>query len=136
STFTPNLGDAWTYTMDAVSRYFDRVLEAPTRNKAELIGGVYPGRAKQLGQRTGELHLALAEDEPGGLFAPEPFTVYHQRGLYQAMRGSTGRMLRELHRTLDELAAEEAALAREVMTRAARILQPVAPLLPRPIRGQ
>ena len=32
----------------------------PARSLEELIGGVYPEKAKLLGQRTGELHLALA----------------------------------------------------------------------------
>src|SRR6266480_2288607 len=62
-----NEGDAWTLTLDAVGRYYERVLgrKADLQNQTappgslldELIGGVYPEKAMLLGQRTGELHL-------------------------------------------------------------------------------
>jgi maltose alpha-D-glucosyltransferase/alpha-amylase len=95
-----NQGDGWNFTLDAVSRYFDRVLEARLEwsadAEAKLIGGVYPERARQLGERTAELHLALASDTERPDFAPEPFSTLYQRSLYQAMRGSAGRVLRQL----------------------------------------
>ncbi len=75
-------GDAWTLTIDAASRYFERVLAAmhgpaepvPVASPhllendhltapaaiQEIIGGIYPSRAELLGRRTGEMHLALA----------------------------------------------------------------------------
>ena len=65
-------GDVWTLTLDAVGRYYERVLgrKADLQNETappgalldELIGGVYPEKTKLLGQRTGELHLALASE--------------------------------------------------------------------------
>src|SRR6266446_4335997 len=64
--------DGWALTLDAVGRYYERVLgrKADLQNQTtppgslldELIGGVYPEKAKVLGQRTGELHLALASN--------------------------------------------------------------------------
>ena len=99
-----NQGDGWGFTVDAVARYFDRVLEARVDFSAaaatQLIGGVYPERARQLGERTAELHLALASSNGRADFAPEPFSALYQRSLYQAMRGSAGRVLRELRRRL------------------------------------
>ncbi len=95
-------GDGWTYTLDALARYFDRILEgqqdpAPA-SEADLIGGVYPERARQLGQITAELHLALAAaDLPD--FVPEPFSTLYQRSLYQSMRSSGIRVLRQLQQT-------------------------------------
>src|SRR5262249_48969803 len=71
-----NKGNVWTLTVDALGRYYERVLErkgdfqneaAPTGALIEeLVGGVYPEKVKLLGQRTGELHLALASrsDDP------------------------------------------------------------------------
>src|SRR5262249_30370405 len=60
-----NQGDGWTLTLDAVGRYYERVLERkgdlqseitpPGTLLDELIGGVYPEKIKLLGQRTGEL---------------------------------------------------------------------------------
>ena len=134
--FVPNQGDGWTYTLDAVSRYFDRVLEAPTAEFAEHAGGVYPDRADQLGQRTAALHRALSQDEPRGAFAPEPYTALYQRGLYQALRNSAGRLLREIKRRLPSLSSEEDVLARQVLASSAKIIEQFAPLLPGRLHGQ
>ena len=51
----------------------------------ELIGP-YLENVKLLGQRTAELHVALASDSNDPDFAPEPFSVLYQRSLYQSMR--------------------------------------------------
>src|SRR5213080_4890476 len=81
----PNEGDVWTRTVDAVGRYYDRVLErkADLQNQTappgplldELIGGVYPEKVKLFGKRTAELHLALASRPDDPAFRPEPFNV-------------------------------------------------------------
>ena len=66
--FVQNQGDAWAYTIDAAGRYFERHPWLATRTESmpeallEAIGGVYPERARQLGQRIAELHLALAAE--------------------------------------------------------------------------
>src|SRR5436853_2494890 len=77
-----NEGNVWTLTVDALGRYYDRVLErkGDFQNDTalsgalleELVGGVYPEDVKLLGQRTGELHLALASVRDDPVFAPEP----------------------------------------------------------------
>ena len=65
-----NEGDAWRFTLDSVGSYFERVLSqkagldggvSPALTQ-ELIGGIYPDKARLLGQRTGELHRALASE--------------------------------------------------------------------------
>src|SRR5256884_4274275 len=93
--------DGWALTLDAVGRYYERVLgrKADLQNQTtppgslldELIGGVYPEKAKLLGQRTGELHLALASNSDDRAFAPEPFNAMAQRSVYQSMRASLRR---------------------------------------------
>ena len=80
-----NEGDVWTLTVDALGRYYDRVLERkgdfqsetapPGVLLDELVGGVYPEKVKLLGQRTGELHLALSSSKDDPAFAPEPFNA-------------------------------------------------------------
>jgi len=127
--FLPNLGDAWMYTVDAVSRFFDRVLAAPTAEFSELVGGVYPDRARQLGQRTAAMHQALASEESGGRFVSEPFSTLHQRALYQGMRSSTGRMLRALKRGAAQLSPEDQSLATAVTAARGAIIERFAPLL-------
>ena len=68
----------------------------------ELIGPYFEN-VKLLGQRTAELHVALASrpDEPD--FAPEPFSVLYQRSLYQSMRNHLGQMFQLLKSNLHAL---------------------------------
>jgi maltose alpha-D-glucosyltransferase/alpha-amylase len=108
----PNEGDAYSQTVDALGRYIERVLskrpdvsqehEAALLN--ELIGGVMPERIRLLGQRTAEMHLALAADAEDPDFAPEPFTTLYQRSLHQSMRGTTRRMIQLLRKKLPQIA--------------------------------
>jgi maltose alpha-D-glucosyltransferase/alpha-amylase len=133
----PNSGDAWGYTLDSVIRYYERVLERhPETGQieddavvTELIGGVYPERARLLAQRTGEMHLALAADTEDPDFAPEPFTTLNQRSLYQSMRGTTRRMIqlvRKGEHTLPEVCRREILglleLEPEILERQARLI--------------
>jgi maltose alpha-D-glucosyltransferase/alpha-amylase len=94
-------GEAWSYTVDSVARFFERVLErrpttAPGADEGpleELIGGVYPERVRLLAIRTGEMHLALASDTADPNFSPEPINGQYRRSLYQSMRAMTRRMI-------------------------------------------
>ena len=53
-----------------------------------------------LGQRTAELHLALAADHDNPSLAPEPFTTLYQRAVYQSLRSETGQVWQALRRGL------------------------------------
>ncbi|MDO9462997.1 MAG: maltose alpha-D-glucosyltransferase [Deltaproteobacteria bacterium] len=122
--FVPNQGDAWTYTLDAVREYFERILsrrreirhvpEIPTSLLGiefsaipplvqELIGGVYFETARLLGKRTAELHLALSSVSGDADFAPEPFSTLYQRSVYQTMRSLARRVLQSLGKNLKRL---------------------------------
>jgi maltose alpha-D-glucosyltransferase/alpha-amylase len=105
--FVRSGGDAWRFALQAVERYFNRVLamgedaeetvgdlpslfdldiaDIPPRLR-ELIGGFYIEMVRILGKRTGELHLALSSDPDDPDFAPEPFTMLYQRSLFQSIR--------------------------------------------------
>src|SRR5438876_3456045 len=104
--FVRNQGDAWRVTRDSLGRYFERVLTGevqvqelplPRQPLLELVEGEFPPpvqellgsyleQARLLGQRTAELHLALASVSDDPAFAPEPFTAMYQRSLYQSLR--------------------------------------------------
>jgi maltose alpha-D-glucosyltransferase/alpha-amylase len=132
--FVANEGDAWDYTLDVLRSYFDAVLARPGLDApdtpatlaalldasgadepalaGELVAG-YLERARLLGQRTAELHLALASGT-GPAFAPEPFSQLYQRSIYQGMRTLTVQIfqgLRKLLPTLPESVRAEAAAA-------------------------
>jgi maltose alpha-D-glucosyltransferase/alpha-amylase len=102
--FVPNQGDLWRYTLDALAHYFERVLarsgDAPSTGGVPLVelaaqapppelvetAGSYVENARLLGQRTAELHVALASAPDDPDFAPEAFSTLYQRSLYQSMR--------------------------------------------------
>jgi maltose alpha-D-glucosyltransferase/alpha-amylase len=124
--------DAWTLTLDAVGRYYERVLgrKADLQNETappgalldELIGGVYPEKAELLGRRTGELHLALASSPDDGAFAPESFNAMAQRSVYQSMRALLRRTLALLDKKLPDLADAFREEAKEVLAAESEIL--------------
>ncbi|HSU52668.1 MAG TPA: maltose alpha-D-glucosyltransferase, partial [Candidatus Dormibacteraeota bacterium] len=95
---------AWEYTLDALGRFFERVgagipdghsrethesmlslarTDVP-QAMAQLLG-TYMESARLLGQRTADLHLVLVSDSDNRDFAPEPFTPFYQRSLFQSM---------------------------------------------------
>jgi maltose alpha-D-glucosyltransferase/alpha-amylase len=127
-----NEGDGWALTLDAVGRYYERVLArkadllnetAPTDALLdELIGGIYPERAKLLGKRTGQLHLALASCPDDPAFRPEPFNAMAQRSVYQTMRASLRRAFTLLGKKLCELPTAFRDEAKEVLTAEQEIL--------------
>ena len=115
--FTPNEQDGWSQTLGAVSRYFDRVLEDPQLPPAPTVGlweeipqpflgiieGVHVQTVRLLGERTAEMHLALAHDTESPNFAPEPFSLQHQRSVFQSIRSETKQTFALLARTLGDL---------------------------------
>ena len=129
--YVPNQGDAWSYTLGAIDQYFERVLarrnaitappptallafadqEVPAA-MADTLGG-YLESARLLGQRTAELHRALAA-VPEPAFAPEPFTTLYQRSVYQSMRARA-------RQTLDVLRSRRRAIPERARTDAERV---------------
>jgi maltose alpha-D-glucosyltransferase / alpha-amylase len=113
--FVPNEGDAWVHTLDELERYAERALTdgeeldrllprhpdsafaralEPIPDSVHDAIGPYLGGIELLGERTAQLHIALA-DAPADdrAFAPEPFTRLYQRSVYQSMRNAVRRGL-------------------------------------------
>ncbi len=155
--FVPNEGDAWSYTLDALSHYYERIAAGPAaadRGGALLphgplmdlaardlppaaneLVGAYLGDAQLLGQRTAELHVALAADRTDPAFAPEPFTPLDQRSLYQSMRTLARETLATLRRSLRELPETARAEAGRVVDSEDEILGRFHAILDRKITG-
>jgi maltose alpha-D-glucosyltransferase/alpha-amylase len=72
--FVANQGDAWAYTQAALARFFEGCLKRPDGTEADASGHLkdYLLRMHTLGQRTGELHKALAVQSGDPAFDPEP----------------------------------------------------------------
>jgi maltose alpha-D-glucosyltransferase/alpha-amylase len=108
-TFVPNQGDAWHTFLDHAHRYFEALGALPEGQVASLCmpddegcagGELNPPAAiasligpplemaRLLGQRTAEMHAALADDRLDPAFAPESFNATYQRSLFQSMRNT------------------------------------------------
>jgi len=131
--------DGWTMTLDHVGRFYERVLAQKADLQSEtspvgplldqLIGGVYPEKAKLIGRRTGELHLALASAPDDDSFAPEPFSAMAQRSVFQSMRALLRRVFSLLKKKQHDLpesfrheAGEVLDAEREILGREKRLL--------------
>jgi maltose alpha-D-glucosyltransferase / alpha-amylase len=91
--------------------------------------GIYLQSAQLLGQRTAEMHIALASrpDEPD--FAPEPFSLLYQRSLYQSMRTLAGRTFELLRQRLDSLPEPARPMAEELLGAQGRVIDRFGALL-------
>ncbi|MBV9392730.1 MAG: putative maltokinase [Verrucomicrobia bacterium] len=129
--FTPSEQNGWSHTLAAVDRYFDRVLAEPQLVQPPAIGlweqipepflsvieGVHLETVRLLGERTADMHLALAKDTESPDFAPEPFTLQHQRSVYQSIRSETRQSISLLNRSLAQLDDYPKSLAIKVIDR-------------------
>jgi maltose alpha-D-glucosyltransferase/alpha-amylase len=153
--FVPNEGDAWAFTLDNVQRFFDRVLtekssgqtlavprdifvranrECP-QNVRDYIGG-YLDVAKLLGQRTAELHIALASGKDQPNFAPDAYGSLSKRSFYQSLRNLASRSFDALRETLPKLTPADAELAKSVLKRERQIRGRLKHVLERELGGQ
>jgi maltose alpha-D-glucosyltransferase/alpha-amylase len=132
-TYVQNEGDAWGVTVDAVQRFYERVLsshrdEAPVLPPSSSTAlGAEPPRAvadllhehlalvRLLGERTAELHVSLAHDRTHPAFAPRPHTALSQRSFYQSLRNLSARTFDKLARA--ELLPETRELAERLRAR-------------------
>jgi maltose alpha-D-glucosyltransferase/alpha-amylase len=137
-----NQGDAWNMTIDSVGRFYERVMAKAKKEKLpklvnrpalvfeeapeliqEFIGRGFYERVARLGQRTAEMHLALASDNSNPAFAPEPFTSNYQRSLYSSLRKLLRDRFKLLRQSLGKLNAEAQALAERVLSLEDNILE-------------
>ncbi|MDZ7723690.1 MAG: putative maltokinase [candidate division KSB1 bacterium] len=124
--FVPNEGDAWSFMLDAVTRYYERVLARRAELKKipktpgmlqidkdslepllwDLIEALPLEMAHLLGRRSGELHNALAMPSDQADFKPEGFSTLYQRSLYQAIRNQVRRTLQQADKRRKSLPAD------------------------------
>jgi maltose alpha-D-glucosyltransferase / alpha-amylase len=154
--FVPNEGNAWEFTLDELHQYVANALHqglvvpkesvpcaTDLLDDAERIPPQPVGEllrpdlsfARLLGQRTAELHTALASIEGQPAFAPEPYTTFSQRSLYQSMRGLTARVVRSLRQALPHMTEQEQKLADTIVDSEFRIYDRFKVLLAQPVTG-
>jgi maltose alpha-D-glucosyltransferase/alpha-amylase len=96
--FVRNQGDAWTLTLDSLRRELDTLALLPESEMPPLeeVFGSYMHYASVLGQRTGELHRALATPTNDSAFAIEPLTLQDVRAVADDARAWAERAFRAL----------------------------------------
>jgi maltose alpha-D-glucosyltransferase/alpha-amylase len=143
--FVTNEGDAWSFTLDTLGSYLEQVqarqaeeegpwlsrvsiselARTPLPDLAHELIGSYLEAARLLGERTAELHAALASSPENPDFAPERFSTLYQRSLYQSLRGLTAgafRMARAASRDIPQT-VQIRDLEGTVMGRFGRLLE-------------
>ncbi len=137
-----NQGDAWVMTIDSVGRFYERVMSKTKKEQLpklinrdaikfeeapeiiqEFIGRGFYERVVRLGQRTAEMHLALASDKSIPTFAPEYFTANYQRSLYSSLRKLLRDRFKILKQSMPKLNDQTQALANEVLALEDQILE-------------
>jgi maltose alpha-D-glucosyltransferase / alpha-amylase len=151
-----NPRDAWTYSLNAVQRFFELALsrsgeiaEIPAPPPSllqvdfasippflkELIEPQYLEMAALLGIRTGEMHLALAAGPEDENFVPEPFSMLYQRGVYQSQRTLVRRVFQALRTQLPKLPEASRREAGDLLAAESKILKVFQLFLARKFSG-
>jgi maltose alpha-D-glucosyltransferase/alpha-amylase len=117
--FVPNQGDAWTYTLDYLERFLGQCAVSPELTPGEdgEVHVVYLILMRRLGQRTGELHQALARTTGDPAFDPEPVTAADLEHWGNTIRG-------DLHAAIHSLQGRELTPAARDMADQVIALQP------------
>lgn len=109
--FVPNGGTGW----DPAVRDAKRVLTAAKASARGVKATAFLKAAERLGQRTAELHLALAGDRDDAAFAPEAVTADYAAATAARMRKAAQRVLSVLAERLGALPPGAAVSARAVL---------------------
>ncbi len=133
--YIPDARNSWDYTLDSLRDYFEHVLlqqasttevpvpsvpllelqESEPSDLAREVIGSYLITIQRLGERTAELHITLASDPERPAFAPEAFTSFYQRSIYQYSRNLTGQVFWLLKSRLNLLTPDLQTLAQKVL---------------------
>jgi maltose alpha-D-glucosyltransferase / alpha-amylase len=151
--YIPDTRDAWSFALDSLRDSFDKVMaqdiemsqiqvpRSPLVNALtlevpelayETMGG-YLSAIELLGQRTAELHLTLASDDTDPSFAPEPFTLFYQRSVYQYMRNQAGQIFLRLKKHLKLFSPQQQAAVRTLLNQQEAILERYKRMVDQPI---
>lgn len=139
--FVHNQGDAWNYTLEAFDQYVVRCRAQPPGSAHELTFagsileaaqgdiplvvreciGPYLDSVSLLGQRTAELHIALATVQDNPDFMPEPFSLEYRRSRYESMGRLVSQTCSLLRSRLNDLPSSTEQEARRVLNNESRM---------------
>jgi len=130
-------GDAWSYMLDRLAAFNERILSKQEQlpSPSELRGtltnpaifeelpeglkvvadATVAERARLLGVRTAEMHIALASSQSLPEFIPEEFSLHYQRSLFSGFQSLVRATFQNQVRTLRKLPEEVRKEAEEVL---------------------
>ena len=123
--YVPNVGDAW-------SRMLELLREVPEHASPADLTII---AARTLGQRTAEMHMALANSQEPS-FAPEPFSMPHAEAEMAAMNALADRVFVEARAHHGNQPASVQHTVAEVLAREPQIRARFARLTAQPLTGQ
>jgi trehalose synthase-fused probable maltokinase len=151
--FVENEGDAWEFTLKSLADYWRRALKLH-RQDPELFQAVsapngalklpsvaletcgdYLDRAALLGQRTAQMHRALASDSHDPAFAPEQYTESFQRNIENTLSSNAADTFGLLHSQLHALPAEVRDDAQRLLAGRNEIQSFIHDALAKPLSG-
>jgi maltose alpha-D-glucosyltransferase/alpha-amylase len=138
-----NEGNAWQYTLDAITRFYELALtQSPDQitevdihqpllklaaqelpEKIIQMAGPYLESARLLGRRTAELHLALAKSKDDPALKPERFSDLYRRSLYHSITGQANHKMQLLREQMKSLPQDGQTAAAKVLDQETRIRQ-------------
>ncbi|MCE1191970.1 MAG: maltose alpha-D-glucosyltransferase [Acidovorax sp.] len=132
--YVANQGDGWDYTQGYLTRFLQDIRLAPEAVPAEVHGG-YLALAATLGQRTAELHRALALRTGYPSFDPEPLTAQDLQGYRLRATTEAGSTLALLEHHLDALPPAAQADAQALLARRSALLEQLQAAATEPAAG-
>ena len=143
--FVPNQGDAWSYTLKSLNQFYTEAHKEAGKGTAggdDKRSEFVASRAEEflksaalLGQRTAEMHVALASNANDPAFAPEPFTMEFQWALEQSMLGLSTRVFAQLRDKISGLPLNQQEKAKRVSTQEAEVTRRFQEALKAPIQA-
>jgi len=135
--FVRNQGDGWSTTVDYLMRMLDELrLGAPQTSDETAEGepfGMYLQWASTLGQRTAEMHRALATPGGGEAFEPEPVTADDLVEWTARARRQAESAFAALSGTLDRLSGDTRTEVETLLSRRREVLDRLGELTERPV---
>ena len=146
--YVTNEGDFWSYLLDSVKDYYEKILIHKSQAKEVLppipsffsfgsipeifqnsMGWMILEKISLLGRRTAEMHIALGGNSTNIEFKPEPFSLFYQKSLYQAFRNQLKRLINSLNiqslgfdKEIQELIREVTKLEDDILTKYSSLL--------------
>ncbi|MGN6566836.1 MAG: maltose alpha-D-glucosyltransferase [Flavipsychrobacter sp.] len=132
-----NNTDGWSYMLDRLSSFNEKILADQKMHAAAadvknaqvkpityddlsteikvLLETPVTERVQQLGERTAEMHMALASGKDDPAFKPEPFSLHYQRSLFSSFQSLVRKTYQTLTKTMSKLPDDVRQEAEEVL---------------------